>query len=211
MEVSAFIIHNPEVPESVAMATRALASCVAQGVSAQMTPGVRKSDAPAIAKELGLTLGLDYVETNLVRPMRPGQIGAFLAHRQLWEKCKELKQPIIILEHDVELTGPLVLPEFKHVLNLQRYVWDDPSWPYHQKLQVLADPTSTNGNAKYKCMPGVCAYAITPQAARMLLSIKKMIPVDLFINKKVVTIDDHDGGFIVHNEFSTVRPGSVEF
>ena len=62
---------------------------------------------------------------------------------------------------------------FKEVLNLQREIWDNPSWKYFKKLQTLIDKDNFNGNAKYLCLPGAAAYSIKPKAANKLLKIKK--------------------------------------
>jgi hypothetical protein len=43
---------------------------------------------------------------------------------------------------------------------------------------------------------------------------KGMLPVDLFVNKSLVTIDDHQniGDLMqINNDFSLVRPGSETF
>lgn len=213
--MEALIIHNPEVPQSVKMAKLAFNSCkLIVDLQPVMTPGVRKSEAFAIAHNLGLKLGFDYIEQQRVRPMRDGQVGAFLAHRRAWLHAAECDKPIVVLEHDVTFTKRNTIPEFDSVLNLQRMVWDDPKWQWHAKMQQFTG--MDNGNAKYNVMPGVCAYAITPQAAATLLDActRGMIPVDLFMNKTVVKIDDHPhikDLVYVKNDFSTVRPGSVEF
>ena len=76
-------------------------------------------------------------------------------------------------------------------MNLQRQIWDDPNWIWHRKLQRLVDKEKKQGNAKYICLPGAAAYSVTPSAAEILLTIKDMLPLDLFVNKHVVEIDDY--------------------
>ena len=208
--IKAFIIHNPDTPQSVELAKRCLRSCETFEQPAQLVPGIRKHDARKIALELGYNLNsYDYIDTKQNRPLRDGQIGCFLAHREQWIRCIQLDRPIIIFEHDAILFGQLgEYKSFQHVLNLQRAVWDDPAWPWHAKLQKLADPRKANGNAKYFVLPGTCAYAITPQGALLLLkSSMNMLPVDLYTNKSVVCIDDHPINRVgVTNDFSLVAP-----
>lgn len=187
----AFIIHNSENSESIALASRCLSSCKKFGQNAQLVEGVQKATAEKIATQNGLFTGFDYVETQCVRPMRDSQVAVLLAHRNLWQKCADLDQPILIFEHDAILTAPVTALNFRHILNLQRTIWDDPSWPYFQKLRPLVDPIGSFGSAKYVCLPGTGAYGITPTAARILLAIKPMLPADLFINKYSLEIDDH--------------------
>ena len=208
--MKAFIIHNPEAPQSVELAERCLASCVALEQPAQLVAGVPKHAARKIALDLGYNVNsYDYIETHQNRPLRDGQIGCFLAHREQWIRCIQLDQPIIILEHDAILLERLAeYKAFQHVLNLQRVVWDDPAWPWHAKMQTLVDVAKARGDAKYLVLPGTSAYAITPQGALLLLkSSMNMLPVDLYANKSVVRIDDHPNSIVsVTNDFSLVAP-----
>ncbi|SDG19841.1 glycosyltransferase family 25 protein [Alloyangia pacifica] len=122
--------------------------------------------------------------------MRESQIAVFLAHRALWETCDQLDEPIVIFEHDATLLAPIGPPRFRYVLNLQRTSWDDPGFRYHTKMQALVDAKRSYGSAKYICLPGAAAYAITPEAARILLRIRSLLPADLFVNKYLLEIDD---------------------
>lgn len=163
-----------------------------------------------MALDLGYHLNsYDYIKTKQHRPLRDGQIGCFLAHREQWVRCIQLDRPIIILEHDVILLQRFAdYKSFQHVLNLQRVVWDDPAWPWHAKMQNLVDAGKAHGDAKYFVLPGTSAYAITPQGALLLLkSSMNMLPVDLYTNKSVVRIDDHPMPIVrVTNDFSLVAP-----
>ena len=78
---------------------------------------------------------------------------------------------------------------------------------YYAKLQKLVDNNNYNGNAKYLCLPGAVAYTIKPKAAKKLLMIKSIFPLDLFVNKEVVKIDDHQfmSTFKVDNDYTTNR------
>lgn len=209
--MKAFIIHNPEYVQSVELAQKSMRSCITHGMPAEVVSGVPKDQARLIASQLGYNVnGFDYVETQRVRPLRDGQIGCFLAHRDQWIRCIKLNEPIMVLEHDAALVAPFQLKKpFRHVLNLQRVIWDDPNWPWHAKAQrVFVDNLKENGNAKYMVLSGTCAYAITPEGAhRLLHSSMNMLPVDLFTNKTVVDIDDHAENIIkVANDFSLVAP-----
>lgn len=191
MSLQAYIIHNSENPKSVELAERCEASCRAVGQPAMRVQGVEKSRAAQMAAAGGFYFGFDYVENQAMRPLRESQIAVFLAHRALWEVCDQLDEPIVVMEHDATLRAPLDLPRFRHVLNLQRTTWDDPTFRYHAKMQALVDAKRSYGTAKYICLPGTAAYAITPEAARILLRIRPMLPADLFVNKYLLEIDDH--------------------
>ena len=55
------------------------------------------------------------------------QSGCFLSHYSLWKKCIELKEPIIILEHDVEFNDKVIIPkelgDFDGVINIGQPIW----------------------------------------------------------------------------------------
>jgi len=187
----AFVIYTPNDPVSIMLANRCVESGIKYGLFIEKCLGFDKSLARSYAVEHGLHLGFDYLEYKKIRPLRDSQIAIFIAHRKLWSKCVIMNEPIIILEHDSYLISSINNINFKGVMNYQRQIWDDPNWIYHYKMQNLIDHYNKLGTAKYICLPGAAAYSITPSAAKKLLSIKSMLPLDLFVNKHVVEIDDY--------------------
>ena len=51
----------------------------------------------------------------------------FLSHYSLWKKCVELKEPIMILEHDVEFNDKVIIPkefgDWDGVINIGQPIW----------------------------------------------------------------------------------------
>jgi len=186
-----FVIHTPGDPISEKLATRCIESGKEFGLSIDSVEGFPKLQARNYAIENGLQFGFDYLEYQQIRPLRDSQIAIFIAHRKLWSKCVALNEPINIFEHDAFLVAPIQRVEFKHVMNYQRQLWDDPNWVWHAKLQRLVDQEKNPGTAKYICLPSSAAYSITPSGAQKLLGIKNMLPLDLFVNKTIVEIDDY--------------------
>lgn len=188
-----------------------LARCIRTGLKFghEITPfkGVSKELAPSLFIKEKLNFGFDYLVKKKIAPMRNSQIACFLAHKALWEVCINLDKQIVILEHDAYFVKKFSNTPFDEVLNLQREIWDNPSWKYYAKLQKLVDNNNYNGNAKYLCLPGAAAYTIKPKAAKKLLMIKSIFPLDLFVNKEVVKIDDHQfmSTFKVDNDYTTNR------
>ncbi len=187
----AFVIYTPDDPISVMLATRCIESGKKFNLSIERTDGFPKLLAREYALEHGLQFGFDYLEYQQIRPLRDSQIAIFIAHRNLWSRCVGLNTPITVFEHDAYLVAPIREIKFKHVINYQRQIWDDPGWIWHKKLQRLVDRENKPGTAKYICLPGAAAYSITPDAAQKLLAIKNMLPLDLFVNKNIVEIDDY--------------------
>jgi len=189
--MQSFVIYTPGDPISEKLAARCIESGKEFGLSIDSVEGFPKLQARNYAIENGLQFGFDYLEYQQIRPLRDSQIAIFIAHRKLWSKCAALNEPINIFEHDAFLVAPIQRVEFKHVMNYQRQLWDDPNWVWHAKLQRLVDQEKKPGTAKYICLPSSAAYSITPSAAQKLLAIKNMLPLDLFVNKNIVEIDDY--------------------
>ena len=81
-----------------------------------------------------------------------GTQGCFLSHYMLWKRCAELDQPIIVLEDDAEVLGPI--PEIvtdKDLIKLH----DPRQMHEHKKLGSWA--------------PGAFAYWLTPQGAKKII------------------------------------------
>jgi len=191
MAMQSFVIYTPGDPISDQLATRCIESGKKFDLLIDRAKGFPKLQARKYAIEHGLQFGFDYLEYQQIRPLRDSQIAIFIAHRNLWSRCVALNEPINIFEHDAYLVEPIQNIPFKHVMNYQRQLWDDPNWIWHSKLQRLVDRDNKPGTAKYMCLPSSAAYSITPTAAQILLAIKEMLPLDLFVNKHVVEIDDY--------------------
>lgn len=200
-----FCLYTPMDKQSQQLAHRCIESGANFGHEILPFEGVSKKYARFMAADYGMSFGFDYLEYQAMRPLRDSQIACFLGHRKLWELSVMIDEPIIIFEHDAFFIRPLFVPHFKAVLNLQRQQWDDPTWLYYEKLRCLEDNHKLNGSAKYICLPASAAYAIQPHAASRLLCILELLPLDLFINKKIIQIDDHPslGAIQVTNDYSS--------
>lgn len=121
----------------------------------------------------------------------PGVKGCFYSHYNLWKKCVELNEPILIWEDDIVLTRNFIPIEWDEVLVValghptksQRYT------------NYLSNPPKHAGAKDYynTSMPGCCGYAIKPIAAKKLLEIYKntYLPADNAINQYHVKIQIH--------------------
>jgi|GEM_PF-443991 len=102
--------------------------------------------------------------------MIPGQIGAFLSHRQAWKKCVETQKLTLILEDDFQFHQklsevlPIVFDNLPHydVLKLQglREGWQH---------KVLKDYGKNQLVKHYHDTFGLTAYFIKPESAKVLL------------------------------------------
>jgi GR25 family glycosyltransferase involved in LPS biosynthesis len=103
---------------------------------------------------------------------RPGVLGCFLSHWQLWNLCVKMQTPIGIFEHDIEFVKPAPEQDFTHVLKLE-------------------------GFSKKKARPagewyeGARAYILKPAGAERLIDWVNMhgaLPADVCIGLNIVDI-----------------------
>jgi GR25 family glycosyltransferase involved in LPS biosynthesis len=122
----------------------------------------------------------------------PGVIGCFYSHYNLWRKCVELDEPIMIFEDDV-----------KFFRGWEPIEWDDVLVLSLGKTSFLKNPWKTyletpSGNPQPVTwsnfsMPGASGYAIKPKAAKGLIKFYKnyFYPADNAINQFLCRIQVH--------------------
>ena len=111
--IKAFIIRKPDDNLSEKMADEFVASAFKFGITAEKANGVY-SDHDALMQQKGLFC---FPKMKEVKKNNLGFKGCFLSHYLLWEKCIELDEPIMILEHDALMIRPLpknILELFTH-------------------------------------------------------------------------------------------------
>lgn len=126
---------------------------------------------------------------------RPGVQGCFLSHWNLWKKCLELNEPIIILEHDA-----LILKEWSpieitdSIIKLHRIYSNK-----KEKIDIDTGQWNKSGHA----------YCITPNHASKLINFSKKhgaIVVDILIGTKVVPVVNLKPSWVERqNLFSTTN------
>ena len=160
------------------------------GLDAHLHPGVRVAQP---FKEEFAKYGISKWLTAEMQGM--GQQGCFLAHFQLWQKCVELNEPIVICEHDGEFLRPLpedILKKCIDILRLEPFSpWKD---NYEEKIQKSLDQPITYKRLKtyYKTYyAGHYGYIITPSGAQKLINYAQthgVKSVDRFVDIRVVDI-----------------------
>lgn len=109
-------------------------------------------------------------------PVLKGEVGCFLSHWTLWEKCIEINQPIIILEDDAIIKNHIPYHQLKNLVNEYDLIYFDYR---EQKVATKINDYLEKPNYPY-CTH---AYLITPKGAEVLLSSYRnnIIPVDEYI------------------------------
>jgi GR25 family glycosyltransferase involved in LPS biosynthesis len=122
----------------------------------------------------------------------PGVIGCFYSHYNLWRKCVDLNEPIMIFEDDVKFFRKWETIEWDDVLVLSLGKSSFTSEPWKTYLE---NPSGNPQPISWKnfSMPGNSGYAITPRAAKGLVKFyaKYFYPADNAINQFLCRIQVH--------------------
>ena len=131
---------------------------------------------------------------NALRDPLPEEIGCYASHLALWKRSVMLNEPIVILEDDFKL-NPLfsqTIDEVGEHINTFGFIRLESSKRNSSVLKRLRPRTYNvlnlcNHSLKYLSDPpqSMTAYAISPKAARSLLTVSKVFtaPVDKFIQR----------------------------
>ena len=131
--------------------------------------------------ELGFDVNHDWIDPILNTPLTKGEIGCFLSHWRIWEKCIAKNEKVLVLEDDARLTEDFNLEEINELSDTYDFLylgWKEmeESIPLSGKLVKPVYPYWALG------------YVITPNAARILVNEdarKNIIPVDEYLPKKM--------------------------
>lgn len=202
----AFIIYNKGSMLSRWSAGRTLGTAKRCGVDAELFNGIHKDDHKRVMRKFGLRWH-PFAETwgATVHNM-DAVAGCFLSHYSLWKKCIELKEPIMILEHDVEFNDKVIIPkeygDWDGIINIGQPIWGtwwvdylekikggDTSFRMHERdITGCEKPHAPYGifdeDRKDYCacdrnfLVGAHSYIITPNTAVKLLDKAKRVGID---------------------------------
>ena len=220
-----FIIAIKDHVQSEELANRSLASAINLGYDASifysLTNGLNMQGSES----------LDFLKSEnvypILRPKNPyflmyrhwtnvaGVRGSFSSHYRLWQKCTQLEEPIIILEHDAVLLKEWQDQEWEDVLHLD---WEGSLKRRHLRgIQDKHLPVIENSVFRMGFIPqetpeivsmNCCyAYAITPNACKKLIKESKhygWFAVDRFMREPLVQIQS------IHPKIAEEQPEALE-
>jgi hypothetical protein len=125
-----------------------VASCRKWGWSAEPFPATLGS---AVTAQDYISAGL-YLNPNTKIYQRLGAQGCFFSHWRLWHKCREMNEPIVVLETDAIVQGPM--PDMDLSLGIVKL---------HQDRGTKTGTTGTWSKGSH-------AYALNPQQAAALIA-----------------------------------------
>lgn len=117
------------------------------------------------------------------RDARPGEVGCFASHRELWKDCAASNEPFAILEDDLELS-----PHFSSALEvsgrlISRFGFIRLQVESQAKSLKLVDVDQFSLHFYTKVPHGAAGYCISPDVAKIFLEATSTLamPVDVFI------------------------------
>lgn len=145
------------------------------------------------------------------------EIATFFSHYYLWKKCLDLKEPIIIFEHDAILKKQIDIEKLKNfkgdLLNLGEPNWGSITMGNYKspwigkedgihlrkicknKHNIHKPWTTENGYCHCDTMWlfGAHSYLLNPRGAEKLVkgAKKGILPADVFIRQEIIDIYDY--------------------
>lgn len=155
------------------------------------------------------------------------ELGAFMSHYKLWNKCIESDENFMIFEHDAKIDpnseNLYLIHDYLNfdLVNLGKPNWGNRIW---EGSGIVKREICNNNHNLHKPEQGECqcnsqwlfgahSYIISPSGAKKLIeSTKKhgILPADLFIRQEVITIHDllpHP--FTQKETFSLIQRNSI--
>ena len=131
--------------------------------------------------EQGFDVNHDWIDPIENTPLTKGEVGCFLSHWSIWQKCIEKNEKVLVLEDDARVTNDFNLNEIDALSEIYDFLylgWKEmkESLPIDEKLVTPVYP--------YWGL----AYVITPTAAKILVNEvakRSIIPVDEYLPQKV--------------------------
>lgn len=198
-----FIIHLPKIAESLRTATDLKKQLESFGMDAELFEGTYGNDAVAIMEAEQRTMhpwgikGPDFGppppnHKSIEKVKKPGVKGCFYSHYNLWKKCVELGEPILIWEDDIVVVRPFYPVEWKDILVVALGHKAKSAQYIHYFSDPSGDPKAESFHRT--SMPGCCGYAVKPHAAQKLLDVYSTtyLPADNAINQYHVSIQVHN-------------------
>ena len=131
--------------------------------------------------EQGFDVNHDWIDPIESTPLTKGEVGCFLSHWSIWQKCIEKNEKVLVLEDDARVTNDFNLNEIDALSEIYDFLylgWKEmkESLPIDEKLVTPVYP--------YWGL----AYVITPTAAKILVNEvakRSIIPVDEYLPQKI--------------------------
>ena len=186
--MKAFIIYLKELESTHAPAQRAKQSAEKYGLDVELFEGYTPSRADEYIKQEKLKPYYPGPKLYKIKWQKGGVRGCMISHLQLWKKCIELNETIMILEHDALVVSETFKSSFKDILHLDKHRFIDPDPDLGQQPVVEKAEHYRKGEQQLK---GTYGYLIKPATAKQLVQgayQDGLTAADMFVKGKYCTI-----------------------
>lgn len=187
--MKSYVIYLPEVESTVIASKTALNSAKKYGLDVELFEGFTPSKADEYIKKEKLKPYLPGPKLFAIKWKRGGVRGCMISHLNVWKKCLEINEPIVILEHDSEVVSNTFLQPFIDVLHLDAHRFVDPDPDVGQLPKVENFDHYRKGEQQLK---GTYGYVIKPHSAEKLIQgayRDGITASDMFVKDKYVNIE----------------------
>lgn len=206
--MKSFIIAMTNSQSSLALANDCINYAKDFNINVTLYPAVNGLDCDYKFKQHGIT--------NFLLPVMKesaGNKGCFLSHYELWLKCIELNETLLILEHDGKIIRSLpnnIEDEFIDVLNLDPYrVLAGSEYDENVNKSLTMPVNYFYAPAKKRSLAGeyiigAHGYLIKPCGAKKLIEFSKkvgILPTDKHIGRNVVNLKSTTVTLVSLHEF----------
>ena len=170
----AFVITITDNPRSVKSAERCIASGAKHGLEILKFDAFTPDNDPVRFLE-NHGINPDSFKEKYSRSLNC--MSAFISHYSLWELSRELKETVVVFEHDAIVTGPVPVDvEFDKVMTFSKPSYGNYKTPI--KLGV-------DGLIQKEYFGGAHGYMVKPEGAHFLISeaARRAQPTDIYLGK----------------------------
>lgn len=167
--VKSFIIRLSDFPNSVEWSQQAYNSAKIHNWNVEFFEGI--DGRKETLKDYNIKINTKH-KKSIKAFERPGTVGCFLSHYQLWKKCIDLNESICILEHDIIVHKALEVE------------------PFNEVLKLIKGP-NTKPIYLGEWWASGAAYCVTPYGANKLIKFVETygaMPADVMLNTGIVDI-----------------------
>ena len=171
MRAFAILLKESELAQTVS--AESVTAAALHGVTLEIYDAVLGYNSRPLFEQYGIDKFLNYTIID-----KPGHQGCFLSHFELWQRCAELNEPIIILEHDGIFIRDLpedVLDHFDEVLRLDCFQHFKQGYneqveaSLNQPVDYFRRDPDYHWHSSGGYYIGAYGYIVKPQGARKLI------------------------------------------
>ena len=186
--MKSFVIYLPEIENTVTASKVAMQSAKNFGLDVELFVGYTPKRADEYITKEKLKMYDPGPKLFRIKNKKGGVRGCMISHLNIWKKCIELNEPIVVLEHDSKVVSNTFLQPFDDVLHLDNDRWIEPDPDLGTEPIVQDFDWFRKGERQLK---GTYGYVVKPHAAKRLVQgayEDGITASDMFVKDKYVKI-----------------------